>query len=674
MSARATALAAMLAVVALVSGCATASHEWAPISGGVVNGPADKAYRRDLTAILAADHLERNGSVMSANPHDMIAADAAALKGDPVPVPTAPPGRETFDGKWRTARQTLYLAPGTPGDSGGVFHVSGIQSKRIDIALADFTGRGVTVEMSCDGRVSRYGRGAMRQRVAIPAGAQGPTLVTIDPAVTRCEAVAFFPGKGQRRYVLEREEAGNNGLAAADERYDVCAAAPDGAGDSLTQVFMQARWLSQTCAFDPGRVRTLRDERDAFNGKVEVLLGRPLPSSFYDKADAFAPIDFSHAPRLSTIYVSYLDIKADFSGKVLDRLLRYHAARGAVIRVITSDILLRDKDRVLMERLAADYPNVELKTFAWKAPRRSGLKGKIVEALRVHHVKMLAGLSPDPGRSSVVIGSRNIHDGFLFKDPVDMSAHPELNQYRRTGGMTLNYYSNWTDFDLAIKDEKAVRTLAAHMATFWNADADTWVARPMSVDGKARRGASGRGLMRHFISVPYADGRALEKLYVDLFDAARDRIEIVNPYLNFTDDLAAAFDRALNRGVKVTIVGRINLYGDLAGSVLTELNTLFLERYGSRITFREYRDPGVLLHSKILMVDEELVVVSSVNLNNRSFVLDTENGVMMLDRDFYRRMKQVFDYYFARAEPFTTEKASAFWKAVLSIPILREAM
>ena len=114
--------------------------------------------------------------------------------------------------------------------------------------------------------------------------------------------------------------------------------------------------------------------------------------------------------------------------------------------------------------------------------------------------------------------------------------------------------------------------------------------------------------------------------------------------------------------------------GDLAGNVLTELNLLFLERYGKRITFREYRQPEVLLHAKILMIDGRLVVVSSVNLNNRSFVHDTENGVAVLDRRFYARMKAIFDYYYSAAEPIGEAKASAFWKAVLSIPILRQSL
>ncbi len=686
MNARKALTIAALIASAFVAGCATMRYDAETISGGTAAGPGARAYRAGLSAMIAADRVARidataggaapfaEEAASGSSARRALAAEAAALDGKPFTAPAAGPDVESFDGDWRTARDTLFLAPATPGESGSEFRFGGDQAKRIDLAFNDITGNGVTVDLSCDGPVTRGRRTGETLRFAIQPAAPKPLVLTVDRSVTRCDAVAAFPGKGRRHYTLVRAEAEDRALAALDSRYDICQSAPAGSGDRLTRVFFAARWLSQTCAFDPGNVETLREERAAFNGKVRVLLGRDLPGSFIDRANPYAPIDFSAAPRLSLIYVSYLDIKADFTGKVLDRLLRHHAARGATIRIIATKILERDKDRDMLYRLAADYPNVAYREFLWKAPAGSGLEGKIVEAIRVHHVKMLAGLSPDRGRSSLVVGSRNIHDGYLYRDPVDMSAWPELNQYTRSGGMTLDYYSNWTDFDLSIREDGAVRKMMAHLSTFWNGDADTWLARPMSVGGKAKPGVTGRGLMRHFLSVPFADGRALEDYYVDLFGAASHSIEIVNPYLNFTEKLRTAFEAALDRGVKVTIVGRINLYGDLAGSVLTELNTLFLARYGDRITFREFRDPGVLLHSKILMIDEELVVVSSVNLNNRSFLHDTENGVMMLDRGFYRQMKQVFDFYFANAEHVSYEKGSAFWKAVLSIRIVREAM
>src|SRR5690606_31870546 len=170
-------------------------------------------------------------------------------------------------------------------------------------------------------------------------------------------------------------------------------------------------------------------------------------------------------------------------------------------------------------------------------------------------------------------------------------------------GLSLNYYSNWSDFDIQIAEPNAVETLAAHLATLWHGDGETDLARPFSIAGKPVAKPPTGATAKHFISVPYADGRALEDYYVELIDAAAETIEIVNPYLNLTEKLADAFGRAIDRGVRITLVTRVDLDGDFGGRFLTALNELFVEKYAGRITMREFRAPDVVLHSKILMID-----------------------------------------------------------------------
>src|SRR5690606_33681783 len=125
---------------------------------------------------------------------------------------------------------------------------------------------------------------------------------------------------------------------------------------------------------------------------------------------------------------------------------------------------------------------------------------------------------PQLGRSRAILGGRNIHDGFLYKEPLDLSRFPDLHTYTGTNGLSLNYYSNYRDFDIEISGVEAVRALAAHFSTVWHRDAETNVSPPFSVQ---RAGGSAGYGYRHFISIPYADGNALERYYVELIDAAR---------------------------------------------------------------------------------------------------------------------------------------------------------
>lgn len=591
--------------------------------------------------------------------YSTLQALAAPLAAPHVQPAAGSGGDGHFAGRWRVSRQTLYVDAAARPAAARTFEFSGLQARSTEIVVRQAGKLPAEIEGSCDGALAIRAAGASR---TIAAGAAFRFRLSGED-----DAVSLFPGDGLNRcaahirsslaptgsaLTILREETADPAIASFDSRYQRCPV-PGGAGlDALERVFYASRWLSQTCAMPIGQPRLLRKSRDGFNAKVEALLGAPLSDAAIDKGDPELPLDFSKAPRLKLIYLSSLEFKADFSGRVIERLIRHHAALGTKVRIMVTDVLERDKDDDMLHRLAAEFPNVELQEYRWRADHGAPIDEQISQLHKTHHIKMLATLAQDPRRSRAIIGGRNIHDGFLFHQPIDLSRYPDLQQYGKTDGFSLNYYSNWSDFDIEFADRTTVETLAAHLSTIWLRDADTNLSRPFSIP--VRAGGRPQGNARHFISVPYEDGHALETYFVELVDAARHHIQIVNPYLNLTPDLARAFDRALARGVRIDIVGRIDLKGDIGGKFLTALNKLFVEKYGDRINIREFKAPDVVLHSKIMMIDERLVAISSVNLNNRSFFHDSENGMMVLDPAFYARMKPIYDDYLAHSNPVAT--------------------
>ncbi|UCI30481.1 phospholipase D-like domain-containing protein [Mesorhizobium sp. B4-1-4] len=569
-------------------------------------------------------------------------------------------GEGQFDGRWRVSRQTLYIDAAARPSASKTFEFSGLQARSTEIVLRQAGKQPADIEGTCDGTLAIRAAGASR---TIAPGTEFRFRLSGED-----DTASLFPGDSLNRctarirsslvpagapLTILREETADPGLAAFDSRYQRCTV-PDGADlDALERAFYASRWLSQTCALPIGEPRLLRKSRDGFNAKVEALMGAPLSDAAIDKGDPELPLDFSKAPRLKLIYLSSLEFKADFSGRIIERLIRHHAALGTKVRIIVTDVLEREKDDAILHRLAAEFPNVELQEYRWRADHGAPIDEQISQLHKTHHIKMLATLARDPARSRVIIGGRNIHDGFLFHQPIDLSRYPGLQQYGKTDGLSLNYYSNWSDFDIEFADNATVDTLAAHLSTIWLRDADTNLSRPFSIPVRAD-GRRPSGNARHFISVPYEDDHALEDYFVDLIDAAQHHVQIVNPYLNLTPSLAHAFDRALARGVKIDIVGRIDLKGDIGGRFLTALNKLFVEQYGDRINIREFKAPDVVLHSKIMMIDERLVAISSVNLNNRSFFHDSENGMTVLDPAFYFSMKPIYDDYLAHSNPVAT--------------------
>ena len=584
--------------------------------------------------------------------------------------------KRQYDQRWRVARQVMYLGGNPDANKSKRFSFSAVQASTAEIAFRSVAEISLRINGVCDGDAElRSGRSSRKIEpgetfsFSLAANSRDRLAQRLSPGKSTTNCTLDVSGSGYRDRVFLTRDDNRHGM---DGRYDICKTPDVSSLPALEQVFFADRWLSQTCVMGRQKPEFLADARKAFNAKVKMLLGRPLSDAFYDAGDPKAPLDFSSAPDLDFIYVSYLDVKADFTGKILERLLRHHARKGTPVRMLVTEILQRGKDRALLEAIAADHPNVQIQEFRWLPARGSAYNERASGLYKTHHIKLLATISPQRGATRMIIGGRNLHDGFLYKEPLDLSRYPELQTYKGTNGLSLNYYSNYADFDIEISDPQTVRTVASHFSTVWNRDFETNVARPFSIQtngGHKRYGA------RHFISIPYADGKALENYYVELIDAAQERIEIVNPYLNPPPAIEAAFERAIARGVQIVIVARVNLRGDLGGQFLTRLNELFVEKFADRIEMYEYLEEGVVLHSKLLMIDERMTVISSANFNHRSFIHDSENGMTFYDPAEYRRYKRVLEAYKAGSRRLTSDvEVPAHYRLLLSSKILLEAL
>ena len=597
-----------------------------------------------------------------------------------LPAGSASPGRRQFNTPWRQASAYLYIDSPTNADPPGRFAFSGIQAHKTTLYLRSITKAPLNAAIACDGgAILRTANGSTALEPGKPARfplapqERDVSRVIIPDSTGRCVLdIRGAAGGAARRIEIEREEAVSPSLAGLDQSYEVCAVPDTARLTALEKTFFGESWLSKGCTEPLRHARLFPDSRDGFNAKIEALTGATLSDADFEAGNPKLALDYSNAPRLDLIIASYLDIKADFSGYIFVNALRHHAASGTPVRILTSDVLELPKDRLLIEKLAADFPNVQLQEFAWKPARASSLGDWVNSLHRTNHVKMLATLARDKSRSRLILGGRNIHDGFLVDEALDLSAHPELQNYSKPSGLTMNYFASYRDLDMEIADDRAIRKLVAQLSTLWHRDPETNVARPYSMSVTARAARTG---MRHFISVPYSDDKALESWYVGIIDAATESIEIASPYLNPTPAIVDALLRARARGVKVVILARVNLDGDIGGQILTNLNKLFVEKYAGVFEIHEYRPPKSLLHAKILMVDRQLSIVSSVNLNNRSFRHDTENGIVILDKAFYEKLSSIFEFYHSRSIALTNSvDIPLFYRLLLASPALRGAL
>jgi cardiolipin synthase A/B len=142
-----------------------------------------------------------------------------------------------------------------------------------------------------------------------------------------------------------------------------------------------------------------------------------------------------------------------------------------------------------------------------------------------------------------------------------------------------------------------------------------------------------------FSSSPTGGGESMHLMYLLAITAARRTIHLSNSYF-VPDELAIkALIAAARRGVDVRII--------TPGPVIDSdvVRAASRERWGellaAGIRMAEYQP--TMYHVKALIVDSVLVSVGSTNFDNRSFILNDEANLNVLDAGFAQRQEAVFE-------------------------------
>jgi len=155
-----------------------------------------------------------------------------------------------------------------------------------------------------------------------------------------------------------------------------------------------------------------------------------------------------------------------------------------------------------------------------------------------------------------------------------------------------------------------------------------------------------------FSSSPTGGSESMHLMYLMAITAARHTIHLSNSYF-VPDELAVkALVAAAKRGVEVRII----VPGPHIDAEVV--------RVASRDRWGELLAAGVkiaefqptMYHVKGLIVDSLLVSVGSTNFDNRSFILNDEANLNVLDAGFAKQQEAVFEDDWRHAKPFTLQQ------------------
>ena len=243
-----------------------------------------------------------------------------------------------------------------------------------------------------------------------------------------------------------------------------------------------------------------------------------------------------------------------------------------------------------------------------------------------------------------------------FRGRANLRNHRKLlicdNQAAVLGGMNLasEYMGHqcpadcWRDLSLLVQGP-----VVDHITRIFKSDwtfADKAPADDLSSPGSESRSATepgdgaGGGRVQLVASGPDVPDDSLRNAILTEIFGAKARIWIVTPYFVPDEAVFTALLTASERAINVTII-------------LPDRNDSRLVHYTSRSYFDDMLSAGVnvfvfkggLLHTKSIVIDRQVVLFGSVNLDVRSFWLDFEVTLGIYDSDFTQRLLTLNDKY-----------------------------
>ena len=137
-------------------------------------------------------------------------------------------------------------------------------------------------------------------------------------------------------------------------------------------------------------------------------------------------------------------------------------------------------------------------------------------------------------------------------------------------------------------------------------------------------------------SGPDKDFGEFLEVIVSAIHHARQSVTLVTPYFVPDGTLLGALMIAARRGVDVRLV-----HPKRTDSILINNASRNYVHSMMQMGVRVFERPGAMLHMKLAVIDSELVIMGSSNLDNRSLFLNFELDLVVPDRLFAERIEQV---------------------------------
>jgi len=148
---------------------------------------------------------------------------------------------------------------------------------------------------------------------------------------------------------------------------------------------------------------------------------------------------------------------------------------------------------------------------------------------------------------------------------------------------------------------------------------------------------------------------AMPELFVALIQTARRELVVTTPYYVPDEALQSALCSAAHRGVATTLVLPARNDSFIVGGAS---RSYYADLLAAGVTIHEYQ--GGLLHAKTLVLDGDVTLVGSANMDRRSFDLNYENNILVCDRTFSTAVRARQDAFIGGSKRVIPEAVAAW--------------
>lgn len=235
----------------------------------------------------------------------------------------------------------------------------------------------------------------------------------------------------------------------------------------------------------------------------------------------------------------------------------------------------------------------------------------------------------------IKVGCFNKINFKLFRPSINYRNHRKIvvidNKVGFIGGINIGdeyahmdkYYGFWRDTHLLIRGS-AARDLNVVFIKDWYHTTGELLDQPKYL--KEHKVENEEGAIQIIADGPHNDVNVIKETFIKLINEAEKRVWVTTPYLILDSELLIALKLAAASGVDVRIIVP-GLHDKGKKLVYRATESFFNEllEYGVKI----YKYRNRFIHSKVLIVDDDIASVGTTNLDYRSFYSHFEATVLI---------------------------------------------